>query len=138
MLVRGLGTRTKVVTVGAVVATVALVAWHLRYMLFVKFDYGWNMKFCLGLGLLNSVAWVVFCQSTRHPHRWRLYGFLLLMYSALLLEVLDFPPFFMLVDAHAVWHATTIPLIYLFYYFVHGDVEWFSALRRLRTDKCLS
>jgi len=136
--VRALGVRQRAAAMAAVGSIIALVAWHLSYMLAIKFDYGWNMKFCLTLGLFNSASWVVFCQSTQHPHRWRLYRFLLLMYAALLLEVLDFPPFFMLFDAHALWHATTIPLVYLFYSFLHGDVEWVSALRQLRNDKILS
>ena len=54
---------------------------------YVKFDYGWNMRFCLTLGLANTAAWIVYCQAVRHPHRHTLYRFLALAYVALLLEV---------------------------------------------------
>ena len=134
---RALWPDRKAPAAGASCLVLALVGWHLHYMLAVKFDYGWNMKFCLALGLANTAAWALYCQAVRHPHRWRLYRFLVLMYVALLLEVLDFPPLLMLVDAHAVWHAATIPLVYLFYHFLHGDVEWVTAVRQLRQDKLL-
>jgi len=50
-----------------------------------------------------------------------------LVNGALLLEVLDFPPAGGLLDAHALWHAATVPLAYLFYGFVEGDVRWAAA-----------
>ena len=53
-------------------------------------------------------------------------------------QVLDFPPVLMLLDAHALWHAATVPLTYLFYAFLHGDVEWVCALGQLRAGKVLS
>jgi hypothetical protein len=31
------------------------------------------------------------------------------------LELLDFPPFLWILDAHALWHLTTVPLIPLWY-----------------------
>ena len=51
---------------------------------------------------------------------------------------MDFPPVLMLLDAHALWHAATVPLTYLFYAFLHGDVEWVCALGQLRAGKVLS
>ena len=32
-----------------------------------------------------------------------------------LLEVLDFPPFFWTIDAHSLWHASTVILPYFWY-----------------------
>ena len=32
---------------------------HCRYMLLVKFDYGWNMKLCVALGVAQSLLWMV-------------------------------------------------------------------------------
>ena len=37
-------------------------------------------------------------------------------------EVLDFPPILGILDAHAIWHAATAPLAYVFYEFIEGDV----------------
>ena len=34
------------------------------------------------------------------------------------LELLDFPPVYFVLDAHALWHATTIPINLLMWRFV--------------------
>ncbi|EHB12028.1 Post-GPI attachment to proteins factor 3 [Heterocephalus glaber] len=38
-----------------------------------------------------------------------------------LLELLDFPPLFWVLDAHAIWHISTIPLHVLFFSFLEDD-----------------
>ena len=41
------------------------------------------------------------------------------------LEVYDFPPLAGLLDAHALWHASTAPLAYFFWQsFVRMELEW--------------
>ena len=54
-LARALGESQPRRAAAAVAVVVAAVGWHLRYLLVVKFDYGWNMKFCIALGLINAV-----------------------------------------------------------------------------------
>jgi hypothetical protein len=103
------------VVVGALALALAA---HWRYMLLVKFDYGWNMQFCTALGVASAAGWLAFVTATRHPARGTMYAFLLLCHAALLLELLDFPPVLGLLDAHACWHAATVPLTVLFYRFV--------------------
>lgn len=39
----------------------------------------------------------------------------LLLQAGALLELLDFPPLFWVLDAHALWHISTVPLNILFY-----------------------
>lgn len=95
---------------------------HMYYMSFVKFDYGYNMKLCIALGISTAVAWLVWVTRTRHPGRWIVYKFMGLVHLAMLLEVLDFPPLLRLFDAHALWHAATVPLTYLWYQFIQADV----------------
>ena len=36
-------------------------------------------------------------------------------------EIFDFPPFYGLLDAHSIWHAATVPLGYMWYYFWEMD-----------------
>ena len=49
------GARGGAVAAGSVCAALGVaLALHLRYMLLVKFDYGWNMKFCLAVGVANA------------------------------------------------------------------------------------
>ena len=40
---------------------------------------------------------------------------------AMLLEIYEFPPIMGYVDSHALWHATAIPITYLWWSFVRGD-----------------
>mmetsp|Transcript_13774 Transcript_13774/g.29673 ORF Transcript_13774/g.29673 Transcript_13774/m.29673 type:complete len:394 (+) Transcript_13774:155-1336(+) len=135
--VRILQPRSRVAAAAACAAVAAGLVLHMRYMLTVKFDYGWNMKLCLCTGVVQAVAWAAWCHAVRHPYRQRMYTCLLLVHAAMLLEVLDFPPFGGYLDAHALWHATTIPLVYMFYGFVHGDVAWVMAEKRLQYSKTL-
>jgi hypothetical protein len=100
---------------------------HAYYMAFIKFDYGYNMKLCIAVGLATALAWLVWVSRVRHPGRRTLYQFMALVHVAMLLEVLDFPPVFWLLDAHALWHAATVPLTYLWYKFVFADVAWSAA-----------
>lgn len=100
------------------------VAQHIYYMAFIKFDYGYNMKMCIAIGILTVLAWLVWVTVLRHPGRRILYQFMALVHAAMLLEVLDFPPLLWLFDAHALWHAATVPLTYLWYRFVFADVAW--------------
>lgn len=95
---------------------------HVHYMAFVKFDYGYNMMLCIAVGIATAVAWLVWVTRTRHPGKWTLYKFMGLVHMAMLLEVLDFPPLLRLFDAHALWHAATVPLTYLWYQFIKEDV----------------
>lgn len=97
---------------------------HIYYMAFIKFDYGYNMKVCIAVGLATACAWVVWVAVVKHPGRKTVYQFMGLVHAAMLLEVLDFPPMLWLFDAHALWHAVTVPLTYLWYKFVFSDVAW--------------
>jgi len=47
----------------------------------------------------------------------------------MLLEVTDFPPLFGLVDAHALWHATTPPFVFVWYRMFAADAAWLAQKR---------
>ena len=99
---------------------------HCRRMLTVLFDYGGHVQLCIIAGVIQSIVWIVWALFTRagqkHPSRGLLLTFIALVNTAMLLEVLDFPPILGLVDAHALWHAATIPLTVVWYMFVENDV----------------
>jgi Per1-like family len=54
-------------------------------------------------------------------------AFIAAVNAALLLEVLDFPAIGGLVDAHALWHAATVPLTGLWYSFMVQDVAYMAG-----------
>ena len=51
------------------------------------------------------------------------------MHVCMLLEVTDFPPLFGLVDAHALWHATTPPFVFVWYRMFAADAAWLAQKR---------
>ncbi|XP_049397059.1 uncharacterized protein LOC125861017 [Solanum stenotomum] len=103
---------------------VAFVTTHILYLNCYQLDYGLNMKVCLGMGTLQLILWAVWAGGTRHPSRWKLWVVVIGGALAALLEIYDFPPYRGFVDAHALWHATTIPLTYLWWNFVRDDSEF--------------
>lgn len=121
-VLRAQGPRCGRLGAAAVLFVAAFFGRHLHYMLRVKFDYGLNMRVCLAAGLLQAAIWVGWAHATRHPARRTLYIFMAAAHAALLLEVLDFPPLlFGLLDAHACWHLTTVPLTFMWYGFLEQD-----------------
>ncbi|KAK8507468.1 hypothetical protein V6N12_072726 [Hibiscus sabdariffa] len=91
----------------------AFVTTHILYLNFYTFDYGWNMKVCVVMGVAQLLIWAIWAGVTRHPYRWKCWVVVIGGGLAMLLEIYDFPPYQGFFDAHAIWHATTIPLTYL-------------------------
>ena len=103
-------------------ALVALAA-HARYMLFVKFDYGWNMSVCLAVGVGQMAAVVAWAYVARHPARRYLAVGIGLMCACTLLEVFDFAPLAGVADAHALFHVASPPVILMWYEFLRRDAN---------------
>lgn len=108
---------------------------HLRYMLLVHFDFSWNMKVAIASGLtflLLFIIWsVLHLAKGKRPHTKHALAACLLGMAAALLEVNDFPPIWNLIDAHALWHAATIPVVLLWYVFYREDALYDLGLRPL-------
>jgi hypothetical protein len=101
---------------------------HFRFMLYVLFDYGYHVKVCIAAGAAQSLLWVGWAAATAPPARRQLYTFVLLVNACMLLEVLDFPPLLHAsLDAHALWHLATVPLVYFFYRFIISDITAAAA-----------
>ncbi|XP_028931036.1 post-GPI attachment to proteins factor 3 isoform X1 [Ornithorhynchus anatinus] len=100
-----------------------LLAGHVAYLTLVRFDYGYNMAANVGFGLVNLVWWLGWCLRNvpRLPHVWKCAVVVVLLQGLALLELLDFPPIFWVLDAHALWHISTIPVHVLFYSFLVDD-----------------
>jgi hypothetical protein len=83
-----------------------------------------NMKVCVAMGVAQLLIWAVWAGVTNHPSRLKLWVAVVGGGLAILLEIYDFPPYQGFVDAHALWHATTIPLTYLWWSFAKDDAEF--------------
>lgn len=68
-------------------------------------------------GLVNVAWWLTWClrNHRRLPHVRKCVVVVSLLQGLSLLELLDFPPFFWVLDAHAIWHISTIPVHVLFF-----------------------
>ncbi|KAI3918659.1 hypothetical protein MKX01_041979 [Papaver californicum] len=102
----------------------AFVTTHILYLNFYQLDYGWNMEVCVVMGVTQLLLWAVWAGVTCHPSRWKLWVVVVGGGLAMLLEIYDFPPYMGFVDAHALWHLTTIPLTYLWWSFIKDDAEF--------------
>jgi hypothetical protein len=94
---------------------------HVHYMLFVKFDYGWNVLLSVIIAVVGSMSWVYWIYKNRKPYSWKIIAAQIGLWFAASLEVFDFPPIFDVIDAHALWHGATIPIGFLWYSFVLDD-----------------
>lgn len=105
-------------------------AWHLHQMVMVHFDYGRHVMLCIVMGGIQTGIWLTWalisCKGKKHPGKPFLFIFMASINVAMLLEILDFPPIFDILDAHALWHAATIPLIFVWYRFVRADILLFQ------------
>ncbi|XP_077515437.1 per1-like protein PGAP3 [Amblyomma americanum] len=122
LCMRVLGTKNLWLSVSVTMPFAAFFVYHIQYLNFVHFDYGYNMKANVITGLLNSIGWLGWCwQHRRRGYVWRGTIVVLMLDALLLLELGDFPPWRFLVDAHALWHLGTAPLPLLWYRFLIDD-----------------
>lgn len=75
-------------------------------------------------GMVNLLWWLCWCWQNRRtlPYWWKCGLVVVLLHGLALLELLDFPPMLWILDAHAVWHLSTIPVHFLFYRLVPGTL----------------
>ncbi|GAB2215966.1 hypothetical protein Droror1_Dr00023731 [Drosera rotundifolia] len=112
---------------------IAFTTTHILYLNFYTFDYGLNMKVCVTMAVVQLLLWFFWAAITRHPSRWKLMVVVGGGALAMLLEIYDFPPYKGLVDAHALWHATTIPLTCLWWSFIKDDAEFRTWVQLKKT-----
>jgi hypothetical protein len=110
---------------------------HISYLtLLPRFDYTYNMAFNLFVGLLHNFLWLLYSMPSsyslvrRFPSRPKSYRpafvtkaavFVVLTTAATALELFDFPPWGLIIDAHALWHLVTAPIAYYWYSFLLED-----------------
>ena len=110
----------------------ALLCAHISYLQFIHFDYGWNMKVSLTVGIIHSLIWLYNSWLNRHTgYQWRMVVVTLGLWCFASLEVYDFPPMFSLLDAHSLWHGLTPILGFLFYTWVVEDVKYMIGQQML-------
>ncbi|KAK9170632.1 hypothetical protein Syun_002772 [Stephania yunnanensis] len=127
-ILRTFNVREEAARVMVAAPLIAFVTTHILYLNFYKLDYGLNMKVCVGMGITQLLLWAGWAGLSRHPSRWKLWVVVVGGGLAMLLEIYDFPPYKGFVDAHALWHAATIPLTYLWWSFIKDDAEFQTSV----------
>ena len=125
---------SSVLRVGPVfVILVLFYIYHVYYLVMVRFDYGYNMKAMITIGVTNSILWLIWCYQTyrRQTYVWKAAVALITGNLLLLLEAFDFPPFLWTFDAHSLWHAGTAPLIWLWSSFIFDDLNFMNSKLKL-------
>lgn len=109
----------------AVPPVLAAFVFHVAYLtiLLPRFDYGWNMVVMISVGVCNCLSWLLWCWKNRASNPWTSYCAAIVVALLLTagLEVLEFEPWWLAVDSHALWHFSTIPMSYAWYEFVRRD-----------------
>lgn len=108
---------------------------HVTYLsVLPRFDYTYNMAFNLILGISHNIVWLLYslpvplfqrfpyASKTYYPrHIYKAGIFVFLTTAATALELFDFPPLGRILDAHALWHLSTAPIVKLWYDFLVED-----------------
>ncbi|KZT20312.1 Per1-like protein [Neolentinus lepideus HHB14362 ss-1] len=110
---------------------------HVGYLLSLpRFDYTYNMIFNLTVGIFHNILWLLYSLPSwipvlkRFPSRPRSYRpsyagkaaiFVALTTLATALELFDFFPWWRVIDAHSLWHLSTIPITTFWYDFLIKD-----------------
>ncbi|PIN08174.1 hypothetical protein CDL12_19251 [Handroanthus impetiginosus] len=113
---------------------IAFTTTHILYLNNYKLDYEWNTKVCVIMTIMQLFIWAIWAGVTRHPSRLKLWAVVVGSCFAMFLRTFDFPPYKGLIDAHALWQASTIPLTYYWWSFVKDDAEFRTAnlLKKVR------
>lgn len=96
---------------------------HFAYLSVGRFDYAYNMKANIVTGIATGIGWIGWyvMQRKRKPYAWKILLFQMLVGISLLLELNDFPPLFWVLDAHSLWHLSTVlPTVLLYRWAAKG------------------
>jgi hypothetical protein len=101
-----------------------------------RFDYSYNIIANASVGLFHNILWILYALPLHYPLLLRFPGkprsyrpayvtkaglLVMAMTAAMCLEIFDFPPYQRMIDAHSLWHLSTVPIAYLWYQFLVQD-----------------
>ncbi|KAF1999997.1 Mn2+ homeostasis protein-like protein Per1 [Amniculicola lignicola CBS 123094] len=109
---------------------------HVLYLSLWSWDYTYNMAANVAVGVVQNILWSAFSylQYKRLGRTWAMWPGLIVAWlcMAMSLELLDFPPWWGAVDAHALWHLGTVGPTIWWYNFLLKDSQEDLAGTRLK------
>ncbi|KAF4521894.1 hypothetical protein B566_EDAN008381 [Ephemera danica] len=117
MVMRLLHCKMNLISITFSVICASFFIYHITYLSIIHFDYAYNMKANIAIGILNGSCWLLWCtwKWLRHgeTYVWRCAFSVVLALLTMSLEVLDFPPLYWTLDAHSLWHLSTTILPFI-------------------------
>lgn len=94
---------------------------HISYLSFWSWDYTYNMAANIAVGIMQNVLWSTFAwrRYSKSGRLWQAWPGMIVAWIvfAMSLEILDFVPIGLMVDAHSLWHLGTVgPTIWWYRY----------------------
>jgi hypothetical protein len=90
----------------------ALYVCHVMYLTFWSWDYTYNMAANIAVGVVTNILWTgySFMRYRKSGRWWQAWPGLIVAWVilAMSLEILDFVPWRLMIDAHSLWHAGTV------------------------------
>ncbi|KUL92020.1 hypothetical protein ZTR_01121 [Talaromyces verruculosus] len=110
---------------------------HVSYLTFWSWDYTYNMIANVVVGVIQNVFWTAFSiyRYRKEPKKpWMAWPAMIVLWISLAmsLELFDFPPWWGLIDAHALWHLGTVIPTAWWYLFIVQDAKNDLAEERLK------
>ena len=91
---------------------------HVYYLSFITFSYSYNILANVVVGVLQNLLWSYYTltYSRVNSARWVWIPLFVVVYVslAMCLEIFDFFPWADSLDAHALWHLATVPMVHTF------------------------
>ncbi|XHG05388.1 hypothetical protein AWENTII_008614 [Aspergillus wentii] len=115
---------------------ILLYTMHVCYLSFWSWDYTYNMIANIVIGIIQNILWTGFSitRYRRNLKTWTAWPGMIVAWIilAMSLELLDFPPWHGLIDAHSLWHLGTVIPTAWWYSFLIKDVQDDVAGHRLK------
>uniref|UniRef100_A0A1I8JSA1 Post-GPI attachment to proteins factor 3 n=1 Tax=Macrostomum lignano TaxID=282301 RepID=A0A1I8JSA1_9PLAT len=127
--------RSNLIGLAAVaIASIVFYIRHVWYLSCVHFDYGYNMTVNLSVGAANCIGWLIWSirRVRSQPYTRDCLLTVALLNGLVLLEVLDFPPIWWVLDAHSLWHGGTVLLAVPWYRFAIADCNYLLSEKQNR------
>jgi len=88
---------------------------HVYYLSFITFSYSYNMMANVVVGIAQNILWIYYSITRSRSNRglwvWTPVFVVVYVSCAMSLEIFDFYPIADALDAHALWHMATIPMV---------------------------
>ncbi|TBU01722.1 Per1-like lipid remodelling protein [Hamiltosporidium tvaerminnensis] len=96
---------------------------HIFYMYYIDFNYVFHKVSCIIIYIMILCNWTAYIiKMIKFIHTRYLIIYILFILSGGIIEVMDFPPLFYLLDSHAIWHFLSGLAVPFYYLFISKDI----------------